>query len=157
MTKAWRVKGWFLSSQPYCQQHFVTRRTTGVNWEQQWHKYRTHIIASHISRSTGKTEILPGITKLGHSQSHVSRSLQNFGEKLRRGYYFYIRPTDWRSSGQHFCFVFWLSKVKILVKNPGNLLQGYCGFSHSLWEHAGRFLKLGHDRFLAHPFQFIIR
>jgi hypothetical protein len=58
----------------------------------------------------------------------------------------------------------WLALLLRIREVPGSNLSpvtgypdlGFCGFPQSLQANAGIDLKLGHDHFLPHPFQFIV-
>jgi hypothetical protein len=59
---------------------------------------------------------------------------------------------EWLNS----CFLFWRSRVQISARNPA-VPRGFLRFSSVLPGKCWDALKLGYDRFLPTPFQFIIR
>jgi hypothetical protein len=56
--------------------------------------------------------------------------------------------------GQKIYFIFWRSCIQILVQRQLILNKVFLNFSRQM---RGYNLKLGHDCFLPHPFQFIIQ
>jgi hypothetical protein len=60
------------------------------------------------------------------------------------------------SSGKYSCFVYGRSRAQVSARRPANLTEGFRGFRQSPGEGRVSTLKIGHDRFLPNPFQFII-
>jgi hypothetical protein len=59
-------------------------------------------------------------------------------------------------SGYHNYFVFERSRVQISTRRPACLTEIFRGFSKSIQANIGMMYEKGYDRFLPHPFQFII-